>query len=115
MQSDYVRAARYEMGTPASHIILRHPAANALGPIIVAATLGVPAAILVEAGIGLPWDSASTRRRRVGDHAVGGCRRDVVVPTPGPRPLAALVCTMLAFTYLGDGLRDALDPTGGLE
>jgi oligopeptide transport system permease protein len=83
---------------------------NALGPVIVAVTFGIPIAIFAEAalafvGFGLPPPTASLGRLvRDGYDFI---QRNTWVVT---FPAAAIALLMLSFTFLGDGLRDALDP-----
>ncbi|MDP3879598.1 MAG: ABC transporter permease [Dehalococcoidales bacterium] len=108
-QRDFVTAAR-AMGGNGSYITLRHLLPNSLGPIIVAVTFNVPRAIFAEAalsyiGIGVkpPTPSWGTMIRD---------GYDVIFAAPHliVFPALAIAVLMLAFTFLGDGLRDALDP-----
>jgi oligopeptide transport system permease protein len=108
-EQDFVLAAQ-ALGVPRARIILRHLLPNALTPIIVAVTLGIPQYILLEAtlsfiGIGAPppmpsWGAMINE----GFNAVFSFPHMVVLPG------IAIALTMLSFTFLGDGLRDALDP-----
>jgi oligopeptide transport system permease protein len=108
-QLDFILAAR-ALGVPRHRITLRHLLPNALTPIIVAVTLGIPQYILLEAtlsfiGIGAPppmpsWGAMINE----GFNAIFSFPQMVVLPG------AAIALTMLSFTFLGDGLRDALDP-----
>jgi ABC-type dipeptide/oligopeptide/nickel transport system permease subunit len=83
---------------------------NALGPVIVQATFGVPQAILFEAflsflGLGVPPPAPSW-----GSMAAEGVGAMRISPHIVLAPAIALSLTLMAFNFLGDGLRDALDP-----
>jgi oligopeptide transport system permease protein len=108
-ERDYVSAAR-SLGAPGSRIIVQHLLPNAAGPIIVRLTYGVPQAIFTEAvlsfiGLGVrpPQASWGTMIER-GNQAIFSAPHLVLFPA------IAIALTMLAFNFLGDGLRDALDP-----
>lgn len=108
-EQDYVQAAR-ALGASSSRILLRHLLPNALGPIIVTATLAIPQAIFTEAflsyiglGVGAPMASW-------GVLASEGVQSLQSYPFQLLFPAAAISITMLAFNFVGDGLRDALDP-----
>lgn len=108
-EQDYVQAAR-ALGASNSRILLRHLIPNALGTIIVTATLAIPQAIFTEAflsyiglGVGAPMASW-------GVLASEGVERIRSYPFQLFFPAAAISITMLAFNFVGDGLRDALDP-----
>jgi len=108
-QRDFVTAARAS-GASGFYIAMRHLLPNALGPIIVSVTFNVPRAIFAEAalsyiGIGItpPTPSWGIMIQNGYDMLFASSYLVVV-------PAAALATLMLAFTFLGDGLRDALDP-----
>ncbi len=108
-EREFVEAARAG-GAKASRIIFRHILPNALGPIIVQATFGVPMAILFEAflsflGLGVPPPTPSW-----GAMAADGFHAIRISPHIVLAPAIALSLTLMAFNFLGDGLRDALDP-----
>ena len=91
-------------------ILLRHILPNALGPIVVQATYLVPAAIIFEAflsllGMGIPPPAPSWGRM-----ASEGYKALELAPHIVLMPCAALSLTVLAFNWVGDGLRDAIDP-----
>ncbi len=108
-EQDYVLAAR-ALGVPKSRIITRHLLPNTLTPVIVAVTLGIPQYILLEAtlsfiGIGAPPPMPSWGLMiNDGFNSIFSFPHLVVLPG------IAIAVTMLSFTFLGDGLRDALDP-----
>ncbi|MBI1281106.1 MAG: ABC transporter permease subunit [Anaerolineaceae bacterium] len=109
-ERDYVIAA-HAIGATPLRIILSHLLPNALAPVLVAATLAIPAAILSESalsfiGLGVPPPNAS----------LGNMLQDAKAwlttawwlwLTPG----LVISLTVLAFNFVGDGLRDAFDPT----
>ncbi len=107
----FVEAARALGARPAA-IVFRHLVPNTLGPVIVYATLTVPAVILQEAflsflGLGVQPPNASW-----GTLVADGARVLALFPWLVIFPGLALSLTLLAFNFLGDGLRDALDPQG---
>jgi oligopeptide transport system permease protein len=109
-EKDYVVAAR-SIGADDMRLILKHMLPNALTPIIVALTFGVPTAIFTEAflsflGIGISPPNTSWG-------FMVGSNQSYLRSYPWMLlwPSAALALTMLSFTFLGDGLRDALDPS----
>jgi oligopeptide transport system permease protein len=110
VKQDYVRAAR-AMGATRRRIIFRHILPNSLAPIIISATFGVPVAILIEAGVSFLGLGVNPPKPSWGLMISDGSKAIVSSPYLVIAPSVALVLTMLAFTYLGDGLRDALDPT----
>ena len=105
----FVEAAR-ALGASGSRIVFRHLVPNTLGPVIVYTTLTVPAVILQEAflsflGLGVQPPDASW-----GTLVSDGSRLLALFPWLTVFPGLAMSLTLLAFNYLGDGLRDALDP-----
>jgi len=109
----YVDAAR-ALGVRPRRVLWRHVLPNALGPAIVATTLGVGNAILLESGLSFLGLGIQPPRPSWGNMIAGG--RDLIVSAPwvALAPGVALVLTVLACTLLGDALRDRLageDPT----
>ena len=105
----FVEAAR-ALGARPAVILGRHIVPNTLGPVIVYATLTVPAVVLQEAflsflGLGVQPPDASW-----GTLVADGARVLALFPWLVAFPGLALSLTLLAFNFLGDGLRDALDP-----
>ncbi|MGQ9457368.1 MAG: ABC transporter permease [Anaerolineae bacterium] len=107
---EFVEAAR-AVGAGGWHIIRRHLLPNALGPIIVALTLGIPTAIFAEAslsflgvGINPPMPSWGQMLGRDGIANISFYWHLALFPA------VMIALTMLGFTLVGDGLRDALDP-----
>ena len=110
-QQTFVEAAR-ALGATDAAIIFRHLVPNTLGPVIVYTTLTVPAVILQEAflsflGLGVQPPAASW-----GTLVADGARSMALFPWLVTFPGLAMSVTLLAFNFLGDGLRDALDPRG---
>jgi oligopeptide transport system permease protein len=108
-ERDYVMAAR-TLGASNWRVAVQHMLPNTLGPVTVAFAFGVPVAIFAEAalgflGLGLPPPTASLGRL-VSD----GYNYIQVNPWVVAFPAGAIALLMLCFTFLGDGLRDALDP-----
>ena len=106
---DFVNAAR-AMGGMGRYITFKHLLPNSLGPIIVSVTFNIPRAIFAEAalsyiGIGVKPPTPSWGAMiRDGYDVVFASWYQVFFPA------LAIALLMLAFTFVGDGLRDALDP-----
>lgn len=108
---EFVQAAR-SIGTPGIQIVFRHLIPNALGPIIVYATLTVPAVMLQEAFLSFLGLGVQAPMTSWGALASEGASPGIMVNYPWLilYPGMALAVTLLALNFLGDGLRDALDP-----
>jgi ABC-type dipeptide/oligopeptide/nickel transport system permease subunit len=109
-EKEFVEAAK-ALGSNDSRIIVRHMLPNALGPIIVNATLVVAAAILVEAalsflGFGIQPPTPALGKL-IDDGQSEGLKLWWLVTFPG----LVIVLIALCINFIGDGLRDALDPT----
>src|ERR1700751_3973544 len=108
-EKEFVEAAR-ALGMSSSRLVVRHILPNSLGPIIVAGTIDVAAAIIAEStlsflGLGFPPD-IPTWGRILFD------AKDYldIAPHWALFPGAAIFLAVLTINYIGDGLRDALDP-----
>jgi peptide/nickel transport system permease protein len=103
----YVDAAA-ALGNPPLRILARHVVPNALGAAIVATTLGVGNAILLESGLAFLGLGVQPPQPSWGNMIAGG--RDLIVSAPwvAIAPGIALILTVLACTLLGDALRDRL-------
>jgi len=108
-ERDFVQAAR-GLGAPALRQVVRHILPNAIGPVIVAASLDVAAAIIAEStlsflGLGFPPD-VPTWGRILFD------AKETLDTAPhwAVFPGTAIFLTVLSINFIGDGLRDALDP-----
>jgi peptide/nickel transport system permease protein len=108
-QKEFVEAAR-SVGAKNGRIILRHILPNALSPILVAATIGVGGAILTEStlsflGLGFPSDVPTWGR------ILYDARNYLdIAPHWALFPGSLIFLTVLSINFIGDGLRDALDP-----
>ena len=108
-EKEFVEAAR-ALGASKPRLVMQHILPNALGPVIVAGTIDVAAAIIAEStlsflGLGFPSDIPTW----------GSVLRDAkdyldIAPHWALFPGAAIFLTVLAINFIGDGLRDALDP-----
>jgi peptide/nickel transport system permease protein len=108
-EREFVLAAR-SIGTPSRRMILRHILPNTMSPIMVAATLGIANAIITESalsflGLGFPPDFPTWGRLLF--DAVDYLQQ---YPERVLWPGLAISLTVLSVNYIGDGLRDALDP-----
>jgi len=103
----YVHAAR-ALGVRPWRVLWRHALPNAIGPAIVATTLGVGNAILLESGLSFLGLGIQPPRPSWGNMIAGG--RDLIVTAPwvALAPGVALILTVLAATLIGDSLRDRL-------
>ena len=108
-EREYVLASR-SIGARPSRIIRRHILPNVVSPVMVAATLGVAEAIITESvlsflGLGFPPDFPTWGRL-----LYDGLQYMQVYPERVVWPGLAISLTVLSVNYIGDGLRDALDP-----
>ena len=108
-EREYVLAAR-SIGAAPRRIIFRHILPNVISPVMVAATLGVAEAIITESvlsflGLGFPPDFPTWGRL-----LYDGLQYMQLYPERVLWPGLAISLTVLAVNYIGDGLRDALDP-----
>ena len=108
-EREFVLAAR-SVGAPSRRIITRHVLPNVLSPIMVSATLGVANAIITESalsflGLGFPSDFPTWGRL-----LYDGANFMTLQPARVIWPGLAISLTVLSVNYIGDGLRDALDP-----
>jgi len=108
-EKEFADAAR-ALGAGGSRVLARHIVPNALTPIVVAVTFGIPEAIFTEAalsfiGVGInPPTPSWGQMVGEGQQYLRSYWHLCVFPS------IAIAVTMLAFTFLGDGVRDALDP-----
>jgi peptide/nickel transport system permease protein len=103
----FVEAA-HALGVPHWRVLWHHVLPNAIGPAVVATTLGVGNAILLESGLSFLGLGIQPPRPSWGNMIAGG--RDLIVSAPwvALAPGVALIVTVLAVTLLGDHLRDTL-------
>jgi peptide/nickel transport system permease protein len=108
-EKEFVEAAR-ALGATTRRQVVRHILPNALGPVIVAGTIDVAAAIIAEStlsflGLGFPPDIPTWGRILYDSKEYLD-----IAPYWAIFPGAAIFLTVLAINFIGDGLRDALDP-----
>ncbi|MDD3598606.1 MAG: ABC transporter permease [Firmicutes bacterium] len=108
-EQDFVLAAR-TIGASNWQIIIKHLIPNAMGPIIVTATLNIPAAIFTEAFLSFIGLGVNAPMASWGVLASDALQSFRSYPWQLFFPAIAISITMFAFNFLGDGLRDALDP-----
>ena len=109
-EKEFVEAAR-AAGAPSGRILLRHLLPNTLAVVVVAATFGIPRAIVIEAALSFIGLGVQPPATSWGAMILSGANAGRAgVPHMILGPAVALASTVLAFNFLGDGLRDALDP-----
>ena len=115
-EKEFIEAAR-ALGVRSPNILLKHLLPNSLGPIIISAAFIVPGAIIAEAvlsylGIGLrpATDFNAPFPVSWGNMILDGKSAINAQPWVMIAPAIAIASITLAFTFIGDGLRDALDP-----
>ncbi len=106
---DFVTAARAQGSSPL-RLIFRHVAPNILGPMIVQATLGMAGAILAEAGLSFLGLGVVPPEPSWGSMLNTGCSHLSTAPHLTLFPGLAIMLVVLGFNFIGDGLRDVLDP-----
>jgi oligopeptide transport system permease protein len=115
-EQEYVSAAQVA-GASGSYIIRKHMLPNSLTPIIVALTFGIPTAIFIEAALSYVGVGIRPPQASWGQMVAEGSNPGYIETDPHMLlfPVLAIGLTMLGFTFLGDGLRDALDPKGNRD
>jgi oligopeptide transport system permease protein len=108
-EQDYVAAAR-SMGATDVSIAVRHLLPNAVAPVIVAITLAIPTAIFAEAGLSFLGVGINEPTPSLGKMVADSAQYIRVYWHLGLFPTLAIALIMLGFSFVGDGLRDALDP-----
>ena len=108
-EKEYIEAAR-SSGSPPLKLILKHLLPNSLGPIIVTLTFGIPNAIFLEAVLSFLGVGIQPPQPTWGQMVADGVEAIYANPTAVVFPALAIGFTLLAFSFIGDGLRDALDP-----
>ena len=97
-------------GASAFRIIWRHILPNAMGPVLVAMTLGIPAAILTESGLSFLGLGVQPPRATWGNILNEGKDAIELAWWLSVYPGLAILVTVLSYNLLGEGIRDALDP-----
>lgn len=113
-RKEFVEAA-VTVGVPTWRLLARHIVPNAIGPVIVYLTLTIPTVMLEEAflsflGLGVQPPMASW-----GSLISSGVDAMEIAPRVLIAPAVALALTLFSLNFLGDGLRDALDPKGSAD
>jgi peptide/nickel transport system permease protein len=106
---EYARAAE-ALGAQGSRVVLRHLLPNALGPLLVAATLGIGSNILMEAWLSFLGVGARPPLPSWGTMITEGQAYFLSKPWVCVAPGLAILTVVLGFNLLGDGVRDLLDP-----
>jgi len=108
-EKEFIEAAR-AMGANDIEIMVRHILPNIIGPLIVAETLAIPTYISYEAFLSFIGLGVNQPTPSWGSMIADGSAAMRTYPNQAVFPALALAITMFAFNFLGDGLRDALDP-----
>ena len=106
---EFVLAAR-ATGVSAPRIIFRHLVPNTLGPVIVYATLTIPQIMLTEAFLSFLGFGVQAPLASWGSLAADGVQNIAIFPWQLIFPGVTMALTLFSLNFLGDGLRDALDP-----
>lgn len=108
-EKEYVEAA-HAIGARNFRVMTKHILPNIIGPLVVAETLAIPSYILTEAFLSFIGLGVNPPTPSWGAMISDGSRVVRSYPNQALFPAIALAITMFAFNFLGDGLRDALDP-----
>jgi oligopeptide transport system permease protein len=108
-EREFVEAARAGGAKPWT-IIFRHIVPNLTGPVVIYATLTIPEIIITESFLSYLGLGVQEPQTSLGTLISQGSEVAVALPWMLLAPAVVLVAMLMAFTYLGDGLRDALDP-----
>jgi peptide/nickel transport system permease protein len=107
--ADFVQAAR-ALGAGHRRIIMRHMLPSAMAPLIVAAALGVADSVVTEAALSFLGFGISPPEASLGNMLTGATTLFLRDPIQVFYPGTVLILIVLCASFLGDGLRDALDP-----
>jgi len=108
-ERDFVLAAR-AMGASRLRIVINHMLPHTIGPVTVALTFGIPAAIFTAAALSFIGIGIQPPLADWGGMIYSGYGAILATPWPTLCPAVALAVVFISFQFLGDGLRDALDP-----
>lgn len=106
---EFVEAARAAGARP-MEIVFRHIVPNVLGPVVIFATLNIPVIILAESFLSFIGLGVQEPLTSLGRLISDGARQMIIAPWMLISPALTMLFTLLALNFLGDGLRDALDP-----
>lgn len=107
-ETEYVQAAR-SVGVSPRRTLVRHVLPNALAPLIVEATFGIGRAVVAEAGLSFLGLGVTPPTPSWGSMIAEGRHFLFVAPHLTLAPGLAIMLTVMAFNFVGDGLRDAMD------
>ncbi|HET9159509.1 MAG TPA: ABC transporter permease subunit, partial [Caulobacteraceae bacterium] len=108
-QKEFIEAAR-ALGQSTPWIIGRHIVPNLLGPVVVYVTLTIPAVILTESFLSFLGMGVQEPRTSLGTLISQGANDMELAPWLLIFPSVVMVVTLVSFNFIGDGLRDAIDP-----
>lgn len=108
-EQEFVLAAK-TLGASSKRIIFRHLIPNCMGPIIVTLTMSIPSAIFTEAFLSYIGLGVSAPQASLGTLCNDAMQGYLIYPYQMFFPAMAICIIVLGFNFLGDGLRDALDP-----
>lgn len=108
-QVEYVEAAK-AMGAKDSHVIIKYLLPNAMGPIIISFMMGIPWAMMSESGLSLLGLGLRPPMPSFGNLLNTGNGMIMGFPHLLIWPVVVFALVLLSFNFVGDGLRDALDP-----
>jgi oligopeptide transport system permease protein len=108
-QREFIEAAR-AAGLTQGAILLRHIVPNLLGPVVVYVTLTIPGVILAESFLSFLGLGVQEPMTSLGSLISHGAQDMELAPWLLVFPSIVMVATLMAFNFIGDGLRDAIDP-----
>jgi oligopeptide transport system permease protein len=108
-QREFIEAAR-AAGLRQDAILLRHIVPNLLGPVVVYVTLTIPGVILAESFLSFLGLGVQEPMTSLGSLISHGAQDMELAPWLLVFPSTVMVVTLMAFNFIGDGLRDAIDP-----
>jgi oligopeptide transport system permease protein len=108
-QKEFIEAAR-AAGLTSRDIIVRHIVPNLLGPVVVYVTLTIPAIIIAESFLSFLGMGVQAPMASLGTLISNGTQDMEMAPWLLIFPSITMVVTLMAFNFIGDGLRDAIDP-----
>jgi oligopeptide transport system permease protein len=108
-QREFIEAAR-AAGLPQGAILTRHIVPNLLGPVVVYVTLTIPGVILAESFLSFLGIGVQEPMTSLGSLISKGAQDMELAPWLLIFPSVVMVVTLMAFNFIGDGLRDAIDP-----
>lgn len=105
---EYVEAGR-SMGATGWTLVMRYMLPNALGPVLVTTSFGIPANMLAESGLALLGLGVAPPTPSLGTMIIEGYSYVLSMPYLIAWPVGVFIAITVAFTFIGDGIRDAFD------